>query len=144
MSFISYFLRFARCQCGAAAVEAAFVLPIFLVLCLGTAEFGRLYWVRSSLQYAADETGRYAMAHSASTASDLQKKASNSFDGVSSGSLSVVVCGDTSSGDNFVTITLTSNFNSLTGLVPISGLTLKGQSRVPLLNRSAPLSPACP
>lgn len=43
---------------GAAAVEFALVLPILLMLVLGTIEFGRAYNVQISLTHAARESAR--------------------------------------------------------------------------------------
>ena len=43
---------------GAAAVEFALILPILLLLVLGTIEFGRAYNVQISLTHAARETAR--------------------------------------------------------------------------------------
>ena len=125
------------------AVEAAFVLPVFLVFCLGTVEFGRLYWIRNSLQYSAEQTGRYAIAHEDSSASDLESVMAGDFGSVANGALNVNVCGDTQGSDNYVTITATYQFDFLTGLVPLRPLTLEGKSRVPLFARKTPLTPTC-
>jgi Flp pilus assembly protein TadG len=46
---------------GAAAVEAAFVLPLLLLLLLGVIEFGRMAWARSSLDFAVQEAARCAV-----------------------------------------------------------------------------------
>ena len=132
-----------RCRRGVAAVEAAFVLPIVLLFCLGIVEFGRLYWIRNSLQFSVAETGRYAIAHEDTTASALTTLASKNFGDVSNGALNVSVCGDSQGGDNYVTIKATYNFSFLTGLIPIKPLTLEGKSRVPLFSRDTQLTPAC-
>jgi Flp pilus assembly protein TadG len=52
---------------GAVAVEFALVLPIFLGLVLGIAEFGRAFNIQVSLSEAARETARYAAIHCAET-----------------------------------------------------------------------------
>lgn len=52
--------RLAAAREGAAAVEAAFVLPLLLLLLLGTIEFGRLAWTRVALDYAVQEAARCA------------------------------------------------------------------------------------
>jgi Flp pilus assembly protein TadG len=121
----------------------AFVLPVFAGFCVGTMELGRLYWIRSSLQYAVEETTRYAMAHSGATATFLKKRAAERFGAVSYGDLTVDVCGDTKDGDHFVTVTAHYNFDSLTGLIPIEAMTLEGKSRVPLLDTADELKPSC-
>lgn len=52
-----------RSRAGAMAVEFALVGPIFIVILWSVYEFGRFYWLKSSLQYAVEDAGRYAMAH---------------------------------------------------------------------------------
>lgn len=43
---------------GAAAVEFALVVPIFLLLLIGIMEFGRLLWTQNALHYAVEEAAR--------------------------------------------------------------------------------------
>lgn len=50
---------------GAVAVEAALIVPIFLVLVLGIFEFGRAFNIQISLSEAARESARYAAVHGA-------------------------------------------------------------------------------
>jgi Flp pilus assembly protein TadG len=45
---------------GAAVVEAAIVLPIFLLCVFGLTELGRALWIQSVLQYAVEEAARCA------------------------------------------------------------------------------------
>lgn len=45
---------------GNAAVEAAFVLPLLLLLLLGVVEVGRLAWARASLDFTVQEAARCA------------------------------------------------------------------------------------
>lgn len=52
-------------ETGAAAVEFALILPIFLVLALGIAEMGRAFNIQVSLTEAAREAARYAAIHNA-------------------------------------------------------------------------------
>ena len=54
--------RWWRSISGAAAVEMAIVLPVFLLFMLGLVEFGRLFWYQVSLRQAVEQTARYAMA----------------------------------------------------------------------------------
>lgn len=50
-------------ESGAVAVEFALVLPIFLVLVLGIAEFGRAFNIQVSLSEAGRAASRYAAIH---------------------------------------------------------------------------------
>ncbi|MDT0195016.1 TadE/TadG family type IV pilus assembly protein [Arthrobacter sp. AB6] len=48
---------------GAAAVEFALVIPLFLMLVFGIVEFGRAFNIQVSLSEAARETARYTAIH---------------------------------------------------------------------------------
>lgn len=43
---------------GAAAVEFALVVPVFLLMLIGIMEFGRLLWTQNALHYAVEEAAR--------------------------------------------------------------------------------------
>ena len=47
--------------CGATAVEFAIIAPVFFALIYGVIETGRFFYVKSALQNAVDDTGRFAM-----------------------------------------------------------------------------------
>ena len=48
---------------GAAAVEFAVLLPAILLIIFSLYLFGRVYWIQNTLQFAAEETARWAMAN---------------------------------------------------------------------------------
>lgn len=50
-------------EAGAVAVEFALILPLFLVLVFGIAEFGRAFNIQVSLSEAARQASRYAAIH---------------------------------------------------------------------------------
>lgn len=50
-----------RAREGATAVEAAFVLPLLLLLLLGLVEFGRIAWTEAALDFAVQEAARCAV-----------------------------------------------------------------------------------
>ena len=54
----------ARRESGVALIEAAFVLPILLVLCIGMLDFGRAFHMKSLLDQAAREGVRVAVVTS--------------------------------------------------------------------------------
>jgi len=55
--------RRRRCSCteGSALAELAFVIPLFLLLVFAICDFGRLFYVESTLQNAVRQAGRYAI-----------------------------------------------------------------------------------
>ncbi|WP_374900891.1 TadE/TadG family type IV pilus assembly protein [Brucella endophytica] len=50
--------HFWKSEAGVAAIEAALVLPVFLLLLFGIIEFGRLFWASHALQETATVTAR--------------------------------------------------------------------------------------
>lgn len=59
-----------RADDGAAMVELAFVLPIFLLLVWGVIEFGRLLYTANNLTTAVREGARYAAVQPTVSAND--------------------------------------------------------------------------
>ena len=56
-----------RAQSGAAAVELALVLPVFLLFIFGITEVGRAIWIQTSLQYAVEAAARCGVVDPGST-----------------------------------------------------------------------------
>ena len=127
-------VRLWRDRRGTALVEFAIALPVTLMIILGSFEFARAYWVRHTLQFAAEETGRYAMAHTNTTADQLKTYARSNLPGLDPASTTVTVTPDSVDNTNFVTITVTASFNFLIPFVDLSSMTLTGTTRVPLLS----------
>ena len=127
-------VRLWRDRSGTTLVEFAITLPVTVMIILGGVEFGRVYWVRHTLQFAAEETGRYAMAHASTTTDQLKSYAQSNLPGIDPASATVTVTPDSVDNTNFVTITVTAPFNFLIPFVDLSSMTLTGTTRVPLLS----------
>jgi Flp pilus assembly protein TadG len=54
---------------GVTAIETAILLPVFLTFLLGIFEFGRVLWIQSALQFAAESASRCAVINASSTCS---------------------------------------------------------------------------
>jgi Flp pilus assembly protein TadG len=54
-------------RCGASAVEAAFTLPVVVLLTLGAVELGRVVWAQASINHAVKETARFAAVRGAAS-----------------------------------------------------------------------------
>jgi Flp pilus assembly protein TadG len=52
---------------GATAVEAAFALPLVILLSLGAVEMGRVVWAQASINHAVKETARFAAMRGAAS-----------------------------------------------------------------------------
>ncbi len=48
---------------GAAAVEAGIIIPVLLLLIVGSVEFGQVLWTYNTMLLALEEAGRYAMVN---------------------------------------------------------------------------------
>jgi Flp pilus assembly protein TadG len=49
-----------KCRKGATAIEFGLIAPAFLLLVLGTIEFGRVFWTWNALTYSVAEASRCA------------------------------------------------------------------------------------
>jgi Flp pilus assembly protein TadG len=127
---------------GAAAMEFAIIFPILLLFLFGIFEFGRLFWIQSSLQFAAEQAGRWAMANSTASTAAIQARCANSLAsvGLNGLSCSVTTTNITSSAGLTVPYNVITNsymFRFATGM-PFSTVTgrtftLSGKSQVPKL-----------
>ncbi|HYG85932.1 MAG TPA: TadE/TadG family type IV pilus assembly protein [Azospirillum sp.] len=117
---------------GAAAVEFAVIAPVFVLLLVSVAGLGDLFALRNTLQHAAEEAGRYAMAEADATQKQIEDVFRTAFAKVRSTPVTVAVTYDTASGVNFVTIT--GSYQSVWDLggYRIGPVVLQGRSRVPL------------
>lgn len=71
------------CSDGTTAIEFAVILPAFLVLVLGIAEFGRLMWTQAALQFAAEGAARcYSIGSTCNSASATQTYAAQQVFGM--------------------------------------------------------------
>ena len=117
---------------GSVAVQFALGAPILVTLLLGVLESGRLFWTWTTIQYAAEETGRYALAHPGTTAADLVEVAQGKLQGLAPGGVSVNVTPETAGGVPYMNITTQFSF-SFIGWIPGGTIDLQGRSRVPVV-----------
>ena len=117
---------------GAAAVEFALVAPLLVLLVFGVAEFGRAYYVQTTLSGAAREGVRVmALKNDASAARSAAVSAASTL-GVTSAQVSVSPSSCVSTADSAVsaTVTVTYPMEYVTGLFgPSIILTGKGVMR---------------
>jgi Flp pilus assembly protein TadG len=116
-------------QIGAAAVEFAFIFPVFVLMISGMIEFGRAIWTNYALQTAMEDTGRYVIAHPGMTDAQIVSYAGSQL---LINNAVVAVSRDTVSGVDFVSVSATYSFNPFVAFLPIGSFSLSGRSRVPL------------
>ena len=121
------------CERASAALEFGIVAPVLMLLMLGVVEFGRLHWVRNSMEYAAEQTARWAIVNTAATDAQIKAHAEEQFDGISAGTAVVAIDRDTSNGLSFVTVTVTYDFQFLADIIGLGTLPLRSETRVPLI-----------
>lgn len=133
---------------GGAAAEFAIILPILLLLIIGIYEFGRLYWIQNTLQYAAEQAGRCIMAHTSAGVTSGTCAMGNFLGNQLPSSTATASTGDcpdsvVSPAPQCVTVSVTYDFQFNPTLAAILGLashssanfsdiTLRGQSQVPV------------
>ena len=116
-------MRLALSRKGAAAIEFAFGLPIFLALVYMLFEFARIFWSQNTLEYAIEEAARFAMVRPTATVAEVQTVANNSAVGLSTTDLTFdVVFSDVNGSRGLVSITGTYNYAPVVPLViPFAG-----------------------
>lgn len=106
-----------RHECnGAAAVEMAFALPIFLTFLFGAIGLGHAFWVNNTLEYALDYGGRYAMLHATASATEITTEIRSHVTGITPSQVTVSVATNISGTLTNKTITVTYNYSFLSGI----------------------------
>jgi Flp pilus assembly protein TadG len=125
--------RIMKDASGAAAVEFAFAMPILLFFLVLLFEGGRMYWMKNSLQMAADEAGRYVMMNPSAANEDIIAAMEENIIALDTSALSVSVLSDTSGPVEFKTLTLSLPFSNLFGSFSSTSGTITAQSIVPAI-----------
>ncbi len=71
-----------RDRSGNTAVEFAMILPIFVAIMFGIVEFGRLLWIRNSIEYAAETAARWGAIRTSKTNSEIAAYATSQLTAV--------------------------------------------------------------
>lgn len=130
----SFLTRLRSCRAGAMAVEFAIVAPIFLLMVLGVVEFGRLFYIKSNLQHAVEQTSRYAMVNSGASMASLEAYTLGQLSGMSSTGVTPDATTETVAGTEYVIVTATYTFSFIIPLIPVGDVAVNAKSRVPLIN----------
>jgi Flp pilus assembly protein TadG len=115
---------------GVSAIEFAVVFPVLIAAIFGTAAFGQAFWVRNTLQMAVDDAGRFAMASSTASTSDIRNRVLARTGTVDPDAVDVTVTPVVDGGVTFVTIRARTAVSALT-LVGLPAINVEGQTRVP-------------
>lgn len=115
---------------GSVAVQVAFGLPVLMIGILGIMETGRILWARSTLQFAAEETARYAMINTSWSAATLTSVLHGRISGLNPAIVQVQITNQTVAGVAFVAIRASMPQRAVSFL-RIDAITISGYARVP-------------
>ncbi len=110
-----------RCNKGTSAVELGMLLPVIVFMFLGAFDGGMVLWTRHTLQYAVEETARYAYANPTASDSALVSKANSYLSGFGSPASCCTTYSDGST--TYRQLTITYNYQWLTPFVTSSTVT---------------------
>lgn len=116
---------------GQAFIEFALAGPFLMLFLVGLVEVGRMLWLSHTLQYAVDETGRYAMINRTGDATALTAYLSAKLG--SGENVHIEIAQRTASGVTYVSISANQPFRFAAGLFGTSDGAVAGSTSVPLL-----------
>ena len=143
--------RLWRNRGGAMAMEFAITAPIFLTFLMAVFEFGRYYLISSTVQYAVEDIGRFAMSHytreywadkenaggdthfTGLVDSQLEADAGSRIFGWDPDTITVTGTPDTSTDPATMLIVGTTTFNFTIPFVPSPTINIRRQTRVPMI-----------
>jgi Flp pilus assembly protein TadG len=121
-------------ESGTAALEMAFVLPVFMLFVLGIIEFSRAYWVLHTMELSIEEAARYAIVNTTLSDSQIISKAQANLYGFDSSQFTITSISQNSNGVTYKVITATYPFNFVVpNLLPFNGITLTRSVSAPLI-----------
>lgn len=128
--------RYISDQQGTTAIEFGLIGIMFIMLIAGIFEVGRLYYTWNTFQYAVENTTRYALVQNNINEEELREYAYSQMLGLASDpdSVSVTVAEETSGSIDFVRVSGTYRFRTITAILPdaFSEITLEASSRLPV------------
>ena len=123
-----------RGRSGTTAVEFALIAPVLFALLTGVFEISRFFYVRSSLQKAVDDAGRYAMRTTTATDQELTDIAKQDLISSVSAATTFQIVRETDSGTDFLTFSVAYTFTPVASIVPFGNISVNLQARVPLID----------
>lgn len=102
---------------GAVAVEMAILLPLLLLILIGTMEFGRVFNIQNSLTQAAREGARHAAIHYSDGTMDVEGTALGAAPSLDGLGVAVGHNADSCSPGSNVEVTTSVNLSSMSGFL---------------------------
>ena len=112
-------MRLIRDERGAAAIEAALVLPFYLAFIFATIELGNIIWNYTSIEYVAEDVTRCNMVNDCDISTTAYNGAANIWGSASaaSGEITIGTCSFPGSISG-TQVTIIHPITSLTGYFP--------------------------
>lgn len=117
---------------GVAAVEFALVAPFFLMMVLGLIDFGRMFWVKSTMQFVVEQSARHAMVKPNITTTLLEDYAYTQSANIGLTNATFIATSSTSGGINYMSIRGSYTFTFITPLITSTGVDLAALSKTPV------------
>ncbi len=127
-------MRFTKSEAGNAIVEFALIVPVFLLMLFGMIDVGRLYWTVSTMEYAVEAAGRYAMINTSASSNQIIAQAQDNLYAIAPSSVTFTTSTNMVNGVNYMTIQAQNTFTFLPYAMSNFGTTtLIRVARVPIL-----------
>lgn len=126
--------KYMICILGVTAVEFALVAPAFFGLTYGVIETGRFFYVKTALQNAVDQSGRYVTMNSTADNATIITYAKERVLTQVANSTTFTISTDTVDATDFVTVNAVYNFDIIVNLIGIDSIEINVQARVPITN----------
>ena len=133
MIMLRFIKRFRAHNSGATTIEFAISFIVFVTTLFAVLEFGRIYWLRASLQEAVNVAGRYVLLNASATDAQIRTQVTNSAAGLVTANITTTITSPTISGVNYKTIISTYPLPMMTYIMPGDSYTLTGTATVPLV-----------
>jgi Flp pilus assembly protein TadG len=117
---------------GTVAIEFAIVGLIFFALLLGSIELGRVMWMRSSLQFAAEETARWVLVRPKASTTEIEEFARTRLTSTPATATVAITFEPSSASRKYVVVTLTQVFTPVASLVATGNINVIGRTRMPI------------
>lgn len=106
--------QYRKCLSGATAIEFAMLALPFLMLLFGVMEGGRIAWTMNSVQYAIEETSRYASLNAGLSNAEYEDYAQSRLNELSIASTDLNMTSDTATSGGIDFIVLNANYEITT------------------------------
>lgn len=133
MSPMTPLRRLRDCSSGATAVEFAIVSLFLVLVSIGVIDFGRGFYVRNHMSYAADMGARKALIDATASEATLESTIRDAFTGPSPDLLEVTIGSETITGVTYRIVTMAYPLALKIPGMTDSPVTLNVARRIPVL-----------